>query len=456
MPRMPFSRAHGEGSLLMAESPQNGSSLTAFDVEKAIRDWRGELAGQGSLRLADLDELEGHLRDELDALAQVGLEGHDAFVHAVSKLGASNALDDQFARGNPLFAWRLPGLLFLAGVLVRLLGDAVRGVADASFHLLGTTLELGEVAGKIAQVVVTVVPPLLVILGVVRFAPKLVPGSATRPTPHASTRRDRVLRIGFVLAFGVFVFLANFVPFPSSIHRLDGERLRILNSWYAIAAPTYRFVWRVLPFVLVLVLIVTRRLAMGGRSEKRAAFWMLTGLLGGELYSNAWSSTGMLTLRANLSGGLPVAADRVAWILGIGVPALLLFAGLALWRRLPPPNVVLSSRRTDAVVTLLAIACLLATFQSISGHRVRNLIRCSSRQPGMPEACLRQPSTLRRRRSLRLSCGAFVPCSPRARSLSTSVACISRMSYPLVPDTSLLRRTSVPEAPSTTASRPRR
>lgn len=354
----------------MVESPSpNGSSLTVFDVEQAIRTWRAELAGHGSLRLADLDELESHLRDELEGLAEVGLEGRDAFVHAVSKLGAAQALGDEFGRGNPLFAWRLPGLLFLAGALLHLLGDAGRSIAEASFRLLGTTLELGVVAGQIAQVIVLVVPPVCGILGIVLFAQRLMPGSATvlprvlRDLLHVRPRLACALRLGVVVGLGLVVFLADAVPFPSSIHRLDAERLRVLNSWNAIAAPTYRLVWRVLPCALAVALTVTRRLATRGRSEKRAAFWMLAGLLVYDLCSTLSSASSTFSmLSSNLSGASPIAAGHVAWTMGVGVPVLLLSGALAVWQRLPPPSVVLSSRRTDVAAVLLAGTCLLATF----------------------------------------------------------------------------------------------
>lgn len=355
----------------MAESPYpNGSSLAVFDLEQRIRSWRAELAGHGSLRLADLDELESHLRDELEALAEAGLEGRDAFVHAVSKLGAAQALGDEFARGNPMFAWRLPGLLFLTGVLLHLLGDVGRSVADASFRLLGTTLGLGLFAGQIAQVLVLVLPPVLGILGIVLFAQRLMPGSATalprllHPFPRVRPRLACVLRIGVVVGLGLFVFLAQAVPFPSSIHQLGTERLRILNSWYAIQAPTYRLVWRVLPCALALALIATRRLAARGRGDKRAAFWMLAGLLVYDLCSNLSSASWTFSMLAShFSGASPIAAGHVALTMGIGVPVLLLSAALVVWPRLPPPSVVLSSRRTDVVAVLLAGTCLLATFR---------------------------------------------------------------------------------------------
>jgi len=49
-------------------------------VEEQIAQWRDDFDG---LREEDIDELESHLRDELDALEEVGMTGPEAITHAI-------------------------------------------------------------------------------------------------------------------------------------------------------------------------------------------------------------------------------------------------------------------------------------------------------------------------------------------------------------------------------------
>jgi hypothetical protein len=78
------------------------------DHDKAIAAWRERLAAAGTCFDADLDELESHLRDDLDALAEVGITGAEAFHVAEQRLGDSSALAAEFAKVNPTLAWRVP------------------------------------------------------------------------------------------------------------------------------------------------------------------------------------------------------------------------------------------------------------------------------------------------------------------------------------------------------------
>ena len=77
-----------------------------FDSSKSIGDWRSQLASTGAMFEADLDELESHLRDEIEALEEVGFTAAEAFRIATEKLGETRILADEFAKVNPLLVWR--------------------------------------------------------------------------------------------------------------------------------------------------------------------------------------------------------------------------------------------------------------------------------------------------------------------------------------------------------------
>lgn len=83
---------------------------------KAITEWREELAKAHDLADADLDDLEERLRDELEALAELGITGEDAFGTAtkrVVEMHVSAGRDERLvhAWSSALF-WMSGGLLF--------------------------------------------------------------------------------------------------------------------------------------------------------------------------------------------------------------------------------------------------------------------------------------------------------------------------------------------------------
>jgi hypothetical protein len=95
-----------------------------FDLEEQIRQWRraqGEALGG---RPEVVDELESHLRDEVQRLVQSGHPAEGAWALALERLGQPGALAAEFDRTTPgLLGWR-PGLIavLVLGALTALLG----------------------------------------------------------------------------------------------------------------------------------------------------------------------------------------------------------------------------------------------------------------------------------------------------------------------------------------------
>ena len=54
-------------------------------VEDQIEQWRSYLVHRDAIASADVDELEGHLRDQIDGLEASGLSPDEAFLVAVSR-----------------------------------------------------------------------------------------------------------------------------------------------------------------------------------------------------------------------------------------------------------------------------------------------------------------------------------------------------------------------------------
>ncbi|MCE5252849.1 MAG: permease prefix domain 1-containing protein [Actinomycetia bacterium] len=77
-----------------------------FELESQIRKWRGHLRSSGSLREQDLEELESHLRDNIDDLTARGVTTEEAFLIAVRRMGDTEALSNEFAKVTTESLWR--------------------------------------------------------------------------------------------------------------------------------------------------------------------------------------------------------------------------------------------------------------------------------------------------------------------------------------------------------------
>jgi hypothetical protein len=75
-------------------------------LEDQIAQWRTYLRRRKALHGPDVEELEGHLRDQLAALTEAGLAGDEAFVVAVKRLGSLDALSREFARAHSERLWK--------------------------------------------------------------------------------------------------------------------------------------------------------------------------------------------------------------------------------------------------------------------------------------------------------------------------------------------------------------
>ncbi len=88
-----------------------------FDVEKRIEQWREGLVGSELLRRSDVNELEGHLREEMEHLKTGGLSVDEAFLVARRRLGDTAALEAEFAKVSPhrrltsRLSWMATGVL---------------------------------------------------------------------------------------------------------------------------------------------------------------------------------------------------------------------------------------------------------------------------------------------------------------------------------------------------------
>src|SRR2546422_10957439 len=75
-------------------------------LEEQIALWRAYVPRRQALHGPDVEELEGHLRDQLVALSEAGLAGDEAFLVAVKRMGSLDAPSREFARAHSERLWK--------------------------------------------------------------------------------------------------------------------------------------------------------------------------------------------------------------------------------------------------------------------------------------------------------------------------------------------------------------
>jgi hypothetical protein len=75
-------------------------------LEEHIAQWRGYLRHRRAIYSSDVEELEGHLRDQVAALTEAGLTGDEAFLVAVKRMGDLDLVSREFAREHSERLWK--------------------------------------------------------------------------------------------------------------------------------------------------------------------------------------------------------------------------------------------------------------------------------------------------------------------------------------------------------------
>lgn len=131
---------------------------TEAQLQHHIAQWRGYVQRHHAIAVADVDEMEDHLREQVSALQDAGLAGDEAFLVAVKRMGNLDAISREFAREHSERLWKQLVLLpaestetdrgsnrELAVVLALAVGAALTlkiGVAELGESALGRNLSL--------------------------------------------------------------------------------------------------------------------------------------------------------------------------------------------------------------------------------------------------------------------------------------------------------------------------
>lgn len=83
-----------------------------FDLEQAIADWCKQMLAAGIQSPVPLEELEIHLREEIDQRMKSGLNEHDAFEISARQIGPAITLKTEFAKAGDIVPEHLKQLFF--------------------------------------------------------------------------------------------------------------------------------------------------------------------------------------------------------------------------------------------------------------------------------------------------------------------------------------------------------
>lgn len=131
-----------------------------FDIETSITNWRRNLLARESLRPEDVDELEDHLRQEIERLSSIkssdnaALSVEEAFVIATRRLGRTEVIAEEFAKADPGSAWRRRWIWMLCGYVG--FGLAFNLIVTASSFTIFYSREAGALLRNVLVLAVIV------------------------------------------------------------------------------------------------------------------------------------------------------------------------------------------------------------------------------------------------------------------------------------------------------------
>ncbi|MEW5800408.1 MAG: permease prefix domain 1-containing protein [Bacteroidota bacterium] len=82
------------------------TSESTASLEEQINQWRNYLLRRQAIHSVDVAELEDHLREQVNVLIEAGLSSDEAFLVAVKRMGALDALSREFAREHSDRLWK--------------------------------------------------------------------------------------------------------------------------------------------------------------------------------------------------------------------------------------------------------------------------------------------------------------------------------------------------------------
>jgi hypothetical protein len=107
-----------------------------FNLNDQISKWRSNLAASQTLERSDIDELENHLREEIEHLMALKLSQEEAFYVALHRLGDTGSLAEEFAKINGSVLWSKRLFWAAVGLFSYIVATYTAKCASAGFVVL--------------------------------------------------------------------------------------------------------------------------------------------------------------------------------------------------------------------------------------------------------------------------------------------------------------------------------
>ena len=92
------------------------------DLSRKISNWRTQISQKEILKETDIDELEVHLREQIEQLQDSELSEDESFLVAIHRLGDPELLSSEYKKINGAYLWRRKISLLILGYIGVLFG----------------------------------------------------------------------------------------------------------------------------------------------------------------------------------------------------------------------------------------------------------------------------------------------------------------------------------------------
>jgi TctA family transporter len=225
-----------------------------FDLNEKISMWRSNLAQSETLAGSDIEELESHLREEIEQLTGLKLSDEEAFLIAAHRLGSTDSLAAEYEKINSSLKFRRRFSLMIAGILAYLLATYFATSASRGWVWLAATNGIRDYTlasiGFISQI--------LTLVATFFFGYFICKIILHRPgfRKQINKLRTRLLLLLSLLVILIIITLSR-IFFPVMVFRI----VKPQEYGQVVHSLTYsELLWSVLfPFLLVVLLIKLRK-----------------------------------------------------------------------------------------------------------------------------------------------------------------------------------------------------
>lgn len=121
---------------------EDSLNLTTFSLEDSLNLWKKELAKSSVMTTENIEELESHLRDEMDELTLTGLSLEEAFIIAKKRIGSANTLTREFYKVNRKYHLKSKLMPYLQGILLLLVFQSAQNIIQSVSALVGSYFDM--------------------------------------------------------------------------------------------------------------------------------------------------------------------------------------------------------------------------------------------------------------------------------------------------------------------------